>query len=162
MLIRPAKLSDANQMYDILLELMKVEDKSASKVGSDWKKYRTKKSNFKSLAIKDIKADIKDKKKRYIVAEHNNKIIGYCLGSIFPKKNYFFVPQKIAYLNAIAIKSDYRGKGIATLLHNDMLNYFKKQKCYSVSLEVFHSNDAVNIYKHWNYKPAVLKMIKKL
>ena len=73
-----------------------------------------------------------------------------------------FKPQKIGYLHAMVTKKKYRGKGVSNKLYQELLKWFRKNKCAAVSLEVFAINPAVKLYEKWGYKISTHKMWKKL
>ena len=68
---------------------------------------------------------IEDKTKFIYLAEDNNKIVGYLYGSF---KDTSVSLKRKAYLDALYIKEDYRGLGIANNLIKEFKNWVIKNK----------------------------------
>ena len=162
MKIRKATQKDVDGIFEVLLELMESEDKSAHQTSPYLKKMRSRRSNFKTGVKKDISNDIKDKKKLYLVVTDNKKVAAYLLCSFLVTKDVYFRPLRLGYLNAMCISKTHRGKGLATKLYKECLKWYKTKKVTHLSLEVFSQNPAINIYKKWGFVPTVQKMWKKL
>ncbi|NQU79605.1 GNAT family N-acetyltransferase [Candidatus Woesearchaeota archaeon] len=160
--IRKAKKDDLQGVYEVFLDLLRAEDDCACRIAKDAKRFRKRRLDFERSAKKDLLSDIIDRKKRYIIAEIDKEIVGYALGCIPSTKDNFFVLPKTGYFNSLVVRKKYRGEGIASNLHAAMLKWFKEKKCSSVSIEVFVTNPAVNMYERWGYKGVVQKMNKKL
>jgi len=160
--IRKAKKEDLEGVYELFLELCKSEDVSAIKASKHLKILRQRRPDFEKSVKKELLKSIKDGSSLYLVAEDDGVLFGYCYGTVLKVKDAFFMYPKIGYLHSLVISKKHRGKGVASSLHTDMLNWFKKKGCSSVSLEVFVTNLAKEIYVKWGYKPFVYKMNKKL
>ena len=160
--IRKAKKEDVDGIFDVFLHLAKAEDMAASRIGSDWKRFRTRRPDFDRSVNRDIRKAVLDRKRRFIVATKGREIVGYAIGDINPTSSAFFVMPKSGHLAAIAVKKGHQGEGIGSALHKDMLAWFRKRGCISVMLDVFPTNPATSIYKRWRYAPIVNKMMRKL
>jgi GNAT superfamily N-acetyltransferase len=158
--IRKATARDVDDVYGVMLELFVPEDKASKKAGLS--AIRVRRKDFKTSAKKDLLRAILDKNSLYLVAEDGGDIIGYGYGVVKKEKSPFFVTVPIGYLSAVVVAKNYRGKGVASALHDLLVTWFKKNKCVQIHLEVFEGNPAVPIYEKWGYKTFVRKMGKKV
>ena len=161
-LIRKAKKKDVNQVYNILLEMIRSEDTSSKIVSNSLLDLRKRRSDFIKSAKQELIREFKEKKSIYLIAEIDNKILGYVRGSIIEDKDPFFKTVKIGHLNALVVLKQYSGKGIASKLNISIEKWFKENKCSQIHLEVFENNPAIQIYEKWNYKTFNRKMVKNL
>ncbi|QKF94607.1 acetyltransferase GNAT [Fadolivirus algeromassiliense] len=75
-----------------------------------------------------------------LVAEENNKLIGYIIGQINPKEENY-------HIMSIGIDLDYRNKGIGTMLINNVIELLKSQ-LNNITLYVHTENiNAVKFYE---------------
>ncbi len=162
MIIRKAKKRDIENVYLLFLELFESEDRSARKTAKFLKDLRSRRKDFYLSVKKELLREIKEKNSLYLVAEEDGELKGYIRGCIINVKDPFFKPQKIGYLHAMVTKKKYRGKGVSNKLYTELLKWFRKNKCATVSLEVFATNPAVKLYEKWGYKISTHKMWKKL
>ena len=162
MIIRPAKKEDIEQIYNLFLELYKEEDNSAKKTAKFLKNLRKKRKDFEKSVKKELLKGIRERNSIYLVAEIDNKLVGYCYGQFTKTKDPFFKPSTIGYLHSIIVNRKFRGKGIAKKLHQEIIEWFKKKKCSTIYLEVFVNNSAISLYKGWNYKTATCKMWRNI
>ena len=162
MIIRKAKKKDIDGIYAVFLELAKSEDSAAKKIAHYLYKMRKRKKEFENNVKNDLLKDIRKRNTLFLVAEINNEIIAYALASIFGAKDNFFDIPSIGYFNALTVKNKYRKKGIGSKLNKSVEDWFKKNNCRHIYLEVFESNTASKIYERWGYKDTVHKMWKKL
>lgn len=162
MILRKAKVSDVEQVYDILLEMISSEDKAASKSSKELMKSRIKRNDFKTSAEKELIREFREKNSLYLLAEINSEIVGYVRASMKEQKDPFFNTIKIGFLDALAVKKNNSGKGIASALNKEAEKWLKEQGCTQIRLEVFNENPAIDIYKKWNYKAFNTQMIKKI
>lgn len=161
-LIRKAKAKDVDEVYAVLLELIKSEDSSSRKVSQFLMDLRRKRSDFQESAKKELIREFREKKSLYLVAKVDNKIVGYARSSIIENQDPFFKTNKSGYLNALAVLKKCAGKGVASKLNQSIENWFKENKCDQIHLEVFENNPAIKIYEKWGYKTFNRKMAKKL
>ena len=80
----------------------------------------------------------------YYVCNFNNQIIGYV--------NFSIVLDTME-INSIVVKKDFKRKGIATYMLNNIINIAKEKNLDKMFLEVRKSNiPAQNLYKKFNFK----------
>ncbi len=86
----------------------------------------------------------------FIVAESENRVVGYTIGK--PK-------NRSSKIISLAVKPDFRQKGIGRKLTNSLISLFKKRGAKAVFLEVRTGNKtAISFYKNLGFK--ILKEIK--
>lgn len=78
------------------------------------------------------------------IATDNDKIIGYVILSVIADE---------AELLDIAVLAEYEGKGVASLLLSNALNYALQQGANKCFLEVRDNNEAaISLYKHYGFE----------
>lgn len=121
--------------------------------------------NFKVFDVQRPKSDfndkIKDKNSQILIAEDDQKIIGFMINKIeqFKSEKQKFLQGKMA---DIYIRKEYRGKGIASKFYNQSLKWFKKRGCKYIQLSVYDNNPAKKIYVDWGFKPFTIVMKKRI
>jgi ribosomal-protein-alanine N-acetyltransferase len=88
----------------------------------------------------------------FIVAINNDELIGYTVGEI-EKRRTVNNPRKAGHILNIAVKSQYQGKGIGTILLNEVEKRFTEKGASVAYLEVRESNKrAQQVYNHRGYE----------
>lgn len=91
-----------------------------------------------------IRKELKNDLARYLVAELDNKIVGYV--------GVWFVVDE-GHITNVAVHSDYRGQKIGDKLVKEMVKLCKESKLIAMTLEVRVSNTvAQNLYKKYGFK----------
>ena len=105
---------------------------------------------------------IENRDRIIIVAEENNKIIGYFKGGIENAPNYI-TPKKIGVIDDAFIKKEHRNKGIGDKLLNQMIKYFRIKKIKYIGLSVDARNTiGVNFWKENDFFEHRIEMRKIL
>ena len=87
--------------------------------------------------------------------------MGYVYGFIQDNGQVF--NKRIAQLEAIFVKEEYRGKGIAKRLIQEFTKWAKEQGASLMELSVCKENDnAVNLYKNYGFKENKLILKKNI
>ena len=95
------------------------------------------------------------------VAEVDNKIIGYITAGKKEVPSYRLV--KVAELENIFVKAEYRSKGIGKKLMDKFINWAKELKMDKVAVSVFALNEkAIGFYKREGFDPQDLTLEKYL
>lgn len=80
----------------------------------------------------------------FIARDENDRIIGY---TTFFFAYYTWIGKSL-YMDDLYIKEKYRGKGIGTLLINEVIKYAEKEKCDRLRWQVSQWNEhAISFYK---------------
>ena len=83
------------------------------------------------------------------VLEDNNYVIGFI---------DFWITFDSATIAQIGIRKNYRGRGLANLLMQEMIDDCYAKKVMNITLEVRASNaKAISLYKKFNFKELVIK-----
>lgn len=99
------------------------------------------------------------KKNMFIVATKDRQILGYTIGEIETSR-VSKDSKKIGHIMNIAVSNEYQGKGVGTILLNEIENIFIEHKAAVSYLEVRESNKiAQQIYKKRGY--IYIKTIQK-
>ena len=88
----------------------------------------------------------------FLVATNDDTIIGYTVGEIesMGKKSE---PKKAGHVLNIAVKAEYQGKGIGTMLLDEIERRFLEHEVDTIYLEVRESNlNAQRVYKNRGFK----------
>jgi ribosomal protein S18 acetylase RimI-like enzyme len=95
-----------------------------------------------------------------IVAEKNNKIIGYLLAEIRDRLP-FQTLKKTGFIFDIVVAEKERCKGIGTLLLNRSFEFFKKKKISTVMLSVSEKNSgAIKFYEKHKFITYLRNMVR--
>lgn len=87
----------------------------------------------------------------FIVATGNDELIGYTVGEI-EKMGSQLSPKKAGHVLNVAVKEVYQGRGVGTLLLDEIENRFLKKGVDLSYLEVRKSNEkAKEVYKNRGY-----------
>jgi len=117
-MFRSAIVNDADKLDELLTQLI-----------LDEKKYDP---NVEIVKVKDFyKNYINDNTKFFLVCEENDIIFGY----IYVKKE-----DNILKIDALYVLEEYRNKGIATHLLEEVINYGKLNNYEIISINVLENN----------------------
>lgn len=87
----------------------------------------------------------------FIVAEINDKVVGYAIGRVSDKKGK---------ISSIAVDPKYRREGVDYQLAAYILNYFKEKKVKKVQVEVRVANQAsIKFFQSFHFE--ITKTLKK-
>jgi len=88
----------------------------------------------------------------FIVAVDDQEIIGYAVGEI-EKRGKVDTSRKAGHVMNIAVRSQYQGMGVGTMLLDDVENRFQSNGADIAYLEVRESNmRAQQVYRHRGYE----------
>ena len=156
--IRKAKLKDINSIVTLEKKLIDHSDKIIkNSYPENLKDFYFNKSRDE-IAKKFIKNAIHSKNGLVIIAENNEKILGYLLITI--RNNFsFFNLKKYGKLQTIYVKDEYRKMGISSKLMDEAIKWCIERGIKRISLDVLPNNfNAINIYKKWGFSPYLLEM----
>ena len=149
MLIRRAKLTDLKKIQELNNELFELELANFDKyLIKNWPLSKEGEDYFKN-AIKESFV---------IVAETDNKVVGYLLGeeSCIPYYNF-----KIAELCNMCIDSNYRKQGIGNLLYKEFEKFYNEQGITRFMVTASFKNESAKaFYKKMGFSEANSTFIK--
>ena len=98
------------------------------------------------------------------VAELDTELVGAIVGTI-PEQSQEdqleHVPAKFGEVLELAVKAEYRGKGIGTMLMNKLEEYFRENNCNILGVGVLAPNkDAHRLYSKLGYEDRSFYMTK--
>ena len=96
-----------------------------------------------------IRKELKNDLARYLVAEVDNKVVGYI--------GIWFVVDE-GHITNVAVHSNYRGKKIGDKLVSEMVELCKENDLVAMTLEVRTSNTvAQNLYRKYGFRMAGIR-----
>ena len=96
-----------------------------------------------------------------LVARDNDIILGYVYGFIQDNGNLF--NNKIAQLDALFVKEQYRGNGIARSLTKEFINWAEEKGVAYIELSVCKNNtNAISLYENEGFCTDKILLRKKL
>ena len=141
-IIRKAKKSDFDSILKLAKQLWDTEKVFFSNLKDDY----FADEQAKSLLLKNILK----RKNHFLVAEENNKIIGYIYGYVSRADLY---KKKVGYIDQIVVDEEYRRQGICNKLMDSFTKIMKKYGCGYIELNAFKQNlPAVECYKKYGFK----------
>ena len=140
MIIRKAKKEDAKELNWLLTLLIRDEKQYDDSINEEF------------VVTNMYENYIEDTNRYIIVAEDNNKIVGYLYGYL--KDNDITVTKKSSLIDALFITLEYRHKGIANQLINEFKNWSKNNNVDTIEIGVCSQNiKARNLYLKHRFKP---------
>lgn len=136
--IRKAKIKDVNQIVIFAISMLKYHNNLDS--------YFDPVKNVKGIYKKFIRRCIYSKNRCLLVAEINNRIVGYALGET-KSRPPIFNKRKIGFISDIFVDKNYRRKGIAKRFIVGLNKWFISKKFEYVELTVHTKNNIAN--KAW-------------
>lgn len=132
MKIRKAKKEDIGQIANLTLELYKFHSKLDER-------HKTK-SDAECLKFikKELNENFKKQKRTILVCEDKGKILGHIEFEI--QKWPYLVKEKEAWIYAICVDENYRGKGIALILVKEAAKRLKKSGIKEINVNYVLEN----------------------
>lgn len=149
-IISKASFKDTNEINDMLTSLIQDERKNYdSNINENYK--------VEEFYEKLINND----DKRILVARDNDIILGYVYG--FIQDNGSFCNNKVAQLDALFVKEQYRGNGIARSLMKEFINWAEEKGVAYIELSVCKDNtNAISLYENEGFCIDKILLRKKL
>ena len=117
------------------------------------------------MALVDLEDVNKNNGKCYIAIE-NGKAIGLIMGTIPQYDEYDYLAYKCpkrGIITELIVTSKIRSKGVGKKLMDKIEDYFRKNNCEYVLVDVFAYNEnAIKFYERKGYHPRMYTDIKKL
>ena len=149
MKIRKAILSDLQIIQKLNNQLFELEFENYDKnLIKNWALTESGKKYFENAIKKDF----------VVVAEVDNRVVGYLLGQAIKISYYDF---KIAELCNMCIDDNYRGKGIGFALYKEFENYYINNKIDNFTVTASYKNEsAKNFYKKLGFAETNITLMK--
>lgn len=137
--IRKAVLEDSADINNLLTLLIRDEKKYDSNINEN-------------CVVKRLYENIIPNNSNFVlVAESNNKIIGYLFGYIIDNGDAYL--EKTSKLEAVYVIDEFRKKGVATSLIKEFKLWSLKNNVKYIEVQVLNDNtNAINLYNENGFK----------
>lgn len=136
--IRKATIKDLETLQSFYKKLSLFESQFTDEFNEDWAYGKKGKRFFEKL--------LTGRNAFALVTEDNGEMVGYASVSI--KKTTFRKRSKLAVLEQLFVNDDYRGKGVGTLLMQEVKRKLKAREVPRLQLYAVKSNEkAIDFYK---------------
>ncbi len=152
--IRDARKTDIDSIFELWVESMKFHEELDPLIFG----FISEKSN---VAKRFIGEQFNKKSSVILVAEKEDRVIGYLLGEIRERLPFQRL-QVTGYIWDIVITSGKRNKGIGSLLLEKAFDFFKKRNLDTVMLNASEKNrSAQRFYERHGFEPYLRYMVKR-
>jgi len=156
MIIRKAKRSDIDEIIKIADQLRKAEaplDKTKNIKLNSYLSEEYKKKELEYIA---------SRKKIFLVAVIDEKIVGYVNGYVFENSDIYY-KKPVAYLDCLCVDKSVRKQGIGQSLIDEFTKMVKERGVKYIKLNAFENNiPAVSLYKKLGYEEYSVYYMKKI
>ena len=156
MIIRKAKKSDIDEIIKIADQLRKAEaplDKTKNIKLNSYLSEEYKKKELEYIA---------SRKKIFLVAVIDEKIVGYVNGYVFENSDIYY-KKPVAYLDCLCVDKSVRKQGIGESLIDEFTKMVKERGAKYIKLNAFENNiPAVSLYKKLGYEEYSVYYMKKI
>ena len=156
MIIRKAKKNDIDEIIRIADQLRKTEAPLDKTKNIKYDSYLS--DVYKKRELEYIAS----RKKIFLVALIDEKIVGYVNGYIVENSEVYYY-EPVAYLDCLCVDKTVRNQGIGRKLIDEFTNIVKNKGAKYVKLNAFENNiPAVTLYKKLGYEEYSVYYIKKI
>lgn len=104
-------------------------------------------SGTKKYTDEELDAIFVDPDTPVFVAEEEGEVLGYCFCEMQECKGSINMrDMKLLYIDDLCVDERARGRHVGRALYDFVLDYAKKQGCYSVTLHVWEGNDSARAF----------------
>lgn len=148
--VRPAKVSDAENLANLSWEMMQFH--------SQFDEIYRAKRNARKMAKEWFEKQPFSAREKLFVAEREGELIGYIDLAIRERESCYKI-EKWGYIGDLYIQPAYRGKGLSRQLLDNAMKWFHKKDIHYVDLFVATNNqEAESLWKHYQFKEYFKKM----
>lgn len=153
--IRKAKPEDVPGIQKLYYKLLKYEDDEYTDIIEP--KWVITEAG-KRLLLKRIK----DPKQHIVVAEHDDKLVGFLIGEYIKPQAYKRIKRDSEILS-LYVDDKYQNNRIGPKLIEDFEKWARVKNCDQIKIEPYYNNErAIKFYKREGYKDYVVMLRKKL
>ncbi len=121
-------------------------------------KYYKPGSEIEKSFRKHLSEIIRKRNVKIMVAEIDDKVIGYFIGKIEKAKS-FIASKKIGKISDAFMEEKYRKSGIGRMMFNELVQWFKKNKIKHIELSVDSRNETgIKAWQKFGFKEFMKKM----
>ncbi|MEA3515380.1 MAG: GNAT family N-acetyltransferase [Nanoarchaeota archaeon] len=154
--IRKVNNNDLEQLTQLIIEF---KEGLTDFEPEDLKVFR-RKIKSSDLIKKSVKEEIDNPNGLFLVAEDENKLVGFIFGTIRENTHMVYDTVKFGMLNHIWITNNYRGRGLASKFKDNLFQWFKDNNCKYIKLLVLDANPTKHIYEKWGFEIVLDSMVK--
>ncbi len=152
--IREATIKDFDGILNIKLEAKEEE--------REFNQFLKPVRDVKEHYEKYLRNDLNSEWRAVFVAEDNCKIIGLVVGKIYRTLKISGY-ERSGYISNVYIKKEFRGKGIACKLVEEVIKWFKQKGATNITLEIYKNNKAaINLYQKFGFLEHCITLKKKI
>jgi GNAT superfamily N-acetyltransferase len=146
--IREAVAGDLSALQELLTELLRHESAYDEQLRIDRRAERY----FRV----SIRRGLKAKRTKYLVAEHNGRIVGFVHGEIRKRKPYY-AARVYGMLHNIFVVREHRRAGIGRALTAALLRWFRLKKVKHIILNVYAGNKrAAKVWRALGFRERMI------
>ena len=151
MIIRFAQSNDIPGMINLLQQVGEVHHEIRPDL------FRAGAQKYDEAALQALLAD---PNRPILIADLEGRTAGYAFCILQETRDDpVLCDRKVLYIDDLCVDETIRGRGIATALYAEVLEYAKKLGCHSVTLNVWCGNDsAMAFYEKCGLKPQKIGM----
>ena len=155
MSVRIADLQDVSILVELWKEFIRDHEEIALRENPKRKPYFQHflriKDNAAEMAKDYMEMHIQSEDALALLLEVEGKPVGFSLVTI-QKTPPIFIVDRIGAISDLFIKSQFRGRGLSSLIKDELLNWLKYKGIRHVSIAFFADNKhARKVYKKWGF-----------
>jgi GNAT superfamily N-acetyltransferase len=117
----------------------------------------------KSSVRESVRKEIDNKTGLFLIAEDKETIAGFMNVLFDSQKDFLFENNPTGDIKHLWVRKGFRRKGVATVLRDYAIMWFKKKGCKQLRLRVSNKNpQARAVYLKWGFEPSSTVMRKKI
>ena len=152
---RKADLADIKALQQLRYQLLKYEDDNFCDIPDP--KWAT-----TDECAKSFEKQINAPDSAVIVAEHEERVIGFVSGEVFNAPNLKRIKVD-SELISLYVEEEYQNKKIGALLIEKFIQWAKSKNADQVKIEPYYNNEkAIKLYKREGFEDYVVILRKKL
>lgn len=152
--IREATIKDFDEILKIKLEAKEEE--------REFNQFLKPVRDVKEHYEKYLRNDLASEWRAVFIAENNSKLIGLVVGKIYRTLKISGY-ERSGYISNVYIKKEFRRKGIACKLVEEVIKWFKQRGATNITLEIYKSNKAaISLYHKFGFLEYYIMLKKKI
>ncbi len=152
--IRQATIKDFDGILNIKLEAKEEE--------REFNQFLKPVRDVKEHYEKYLRNDLSSEWRAVLVAEENSKIIGLVVGKIYRTLKISGY-ERSGYISNVYIRKEFRRKGIACELVEEVIKWFKQKEATNITLEIYKNNKpAIDLYHKLGFIDHCIAMKKQI
>ena len=154
--IRRARLADIPVLQKLEREFHRDERKIVLKENPRVKTYVQRRPVRDRTVARWVRNWIQSRNALVLIAEADDRPVGFSTASIDIDKG-IMQPRRFGFIGFVFVRRPYRGRGISSLMMEEMLTWFAKRKIKNVCLTVNADNKPARaIWKKWGFHDFVV------